>query len=260
MRPRLIPVLTLDRNRRLVKTVGFGVRTYIGDPFNILRLFNEKEVDEIILLDIDATIDGRAPDLGFIREVASECFIPLAYGGGLKDVATCEALGRIGVEKLVVGTCATEGDFLPRLSAHMGAQAVVGCVDYRGKGDEARSCVLSGRKMLSSTPLNRALLLQELGCGEIILQSVDDDGSRAGYDLDLIGKISAQLDVPMIALGGAGNMGHLSAALKVGASAAASGSAFSFLGRLRAVLINYPEAAQIERLGECLVKHHWRHA
>ena len=116
IRPRLIPVLLLDRSRRLVKTEGFGRRTYIGDPFNIIRLFNEKEVDEICLLDIDASVDGRVPDSGFLAELASECFMPLCYGGGLGPGAPVEALARAGVEKFVLGRSAAQYDYVRTLA------------------------------------------------------------------------------------------------------------------------------------------------
>jgi imidazole glycerol-phosphate synthase subunit HisF len=246
MRPRLIPVLLLDRDRRLVKTVGFGQRTYIGDPFNVIRLFNEKEVDEIVVLDIDATVDGRKPDHAFVRDLATECFIPLAFGGGLHDMATCEALGKIGVEKFVIGSAASEPSFLTSLSRNFGAQAVVGCVDVCGAGDIMRVAIRSGRDELVHTPIDYARLLQDSGCGEIVVQSVGRDGTRDGYDLNLISRLADELSVPIIALGGAGTYDHLKAALQAGASAAASGSAFSFIGRLRAVLINYPSPATID--------------
>jgi imidazole glycerol-phosphate synthase subunit HisF len=248
MRPRLIPVLLLDRNRRLVKTVGFGERTYIGDPFNVIRLFNEKEVDEIVVLDIDATVDGRQPDFAFVRDLATECFIPLAFGGGLRDMATCEALGKIGVEKFVIGAAATDPEFLNQLSRNFGAQAVVGCVDVRGSGANARVVTRSGRDDVKRNPSEYARFLQDSGCGELVLQSVDRDGARTGYDLNLITRLTAELSVPVIALGGAGTYDHLEAALQAGASAAASGSAFSFIGRLRAVLVNYPSPTEIDQM------------
>lgn len=254
MRPRLIPVLSLDSRRRVVKTIGFDTRTYIGDPFNVLRLFNEKAVDEIVVLDIDATTDGRSPDPGFIAELASECFIPLAYGGGLQDMATCETLARLGVEKFVVGTAATQLGFIAAMSRCFGAQAVVGCVDARGAGLMAQAVVRSGRQPLQVSALDHAKWQQDAGCGEIILQSVDRDGTRSGYDIELISAMSHSLSVPLIALGGAGGRNHLFEALAAGASASASASAFSFYGKLRAVLVNYPSAEDVNHMTEQLAQ------
>ncbi len=246
MRKRLIPVLLLDRYRRLVKTVRFGERTYIGDPFNVVRLFNEKEVDEIAVLDIDAGPEGRTPDFGFLRELASECFIPLAYGGGIAEIAHCEQLNRIGVEKLVFGHASFASGLLAEVSRDLGSQAVVACLDVVGSGEQARCVTRSGRVRHDLHPLQHAMALQEAGAGEIIVQSVDRDGLRKGMDLDLIDSLADRLEVPVVALGGAGNLQHLAQALKSGASAVASGSAFSFIGRLRGVLITYPTRRAVD--------------
>ena len=235
-----------------MKTVAFGERTYIGDPFNVIRLFNEKEVDEIVVLDIDATVDGRQPDAGFLKELATECFIPLAYGGGLRDVASCEPLAQVGIEKFVIGSAAGDANFLSALSRNFGAQAVVGCVDVRSPGGSAAAYSMSGRSALGINAQDQARRLQDLGCGEIIVQSIDRDGNRSGYDLELIKSVSAALSIPVIALGGAGTYEHLYEALRAGASAAASASAFCFIGRLRAVLINYPAPRDIEHFADCL--------
>lgn len=245
MRKRLIPVLLVDRDRRLVKTIGFGARTYVGDPFNVVRLFNEKEVDEICVLDIDATTESREPDYGYLRELASECFMPLAYGGGISQLAHAEQLNRIGVEKIVLGSAAFDNALIRAMSQTMGAQAIVACVDVVGAGIAARCVTRSARHDSGRAPLEHCLGLQESGVGEIILQSVDRDGARNGYDLPLIAAISARLDIPLVALGGAGQRQHLAQALQAGASAAASGSAFTFIGRLRAVLVNYPKEAEM---------------
>jgi len=248
MRKRLIPVLLLDASRRLVKTVRFGERTYIGDPFNVIRLFNEKEVDEIIVLDIDAGPAGRLPDFGFLRELASECFMPLAYGGGVRSMADCEQLNRLGVEKFVFGHGAFEPGLLESASRSLGSQAVVACVDYVGQGEAARCVTRSGQVQHPLHPLAHAKTLQAAGAGEIILQSVERDGMRQGMDLDTIDPLAHQLDVPLVALGGAGDLEHLASALASGASAVASGSAFSFIGRLRAVLVTYPTRREVDRV------------
>lgn len=248
MRARLIPVLLLDRQHRLVKTVGFGSRTYIGDPFNVVRLFNEKEVDELCVLDIDATRDGRGPDFDFLAELASECFMPLSYGGGLTTLEQAERLNRAGIEKLVIGTQSTNADFLKSLSRDFGTQAVVACVDVRGTGAAARCFVENAGRSIGLSPVDYCRRLADTGVGEIILQSVDRDGARTGYDLDLIRGVAGALSIPVVALGGAGELKHLADGLQAGASAAASGSAFSFIGRLRAVLISYPTHAEMDRV------------
>lgn len=246
MRKRLIPVLLLDRDRRLVKTVRFGERTYIGDPINVIRLFNEKEVDEIVVLDIDAGPDGRAPDIHFLRELANECFMPLAYGGGITEITQCEALNRLGVEKLIFGHSAFNSGLLRAASRDFGSQAVVACLDVAGSGEDAYCVTRSSRLRHNVHPLEMSLALQDVGVGEIIVQTVDRDGMREGMDLSLIDRLAPQLNVPLVALGGAGNLQHLASALRSGASAVASGSAFSFIGRLRAVLVTYPSRQEMD--------------
>lgn len=250
MRKRLIPVLLIDSNRRLVKTVKFGERTYVGDPFNVVRLFNEKQVDEICVLDIDASVQGRAPDFGFIRELSSECFMPLAYGGGITQLVHCEQLNRAGVEKFVLGHAALDSELVRSVSRDIGSQAVVACVDVAGQGSSARCVTHSARKDTGRQPHELCRELQDLGVGEIILQSVDMDGARSGYDLELICEVSRNLSVPVVALGGAGEAQHLAQALHAGASAAASGSTFVFIGNLRAVLVNYPSPEQMDLLAK----------
>lgn len=247
-RPRIIPVLLLDRERRLVKTVCFGPRTYIGDPFNVLRLFNEKEVDEIIILDIDASIDGREPDLGFVAELAAECFVPLSYGGGLRTPGLCEGLVAKGVEKLVIGAMVGDPAFIGAVSRSLGSQAVIGCVDYRGSGRMAQAYRRSGKVHAEGNLAAAVQSLVDAGCGEVILQAIELDGTRRGFDLQTIDWLAPQFAVPLIALGGGGEANHLANVLQAGASAAASGSAFCFIGRLRAVLVSYPEPAWIENL------------
>ena len=248
MRKRLIPILLLDSNRRLVKTVKFGERTYVGDPFNVVRLFNEKEVDEICVIDIDASSQHRVPDFGFIRELSSECFMPLAYGGGITQLAHCEQLNRSGVEKFVLGHAALNAELVRSVSRDIGSQAVAACVDVLGSGNSARCVTQSARKNTGRRPLELCRQLQDLGVGEILLQSVDMDGARTGYDLELVREVARNLSIPVVALGGAGDARHLVQGLRAGASAAASGSTFIFIGKLRAVLVSYPTPEQMDLL------------
>lgn len=248
MPKRLIPVLLVDASRRLVKTVRFGERTYIGDPFNVVRLFSEKEVDEICVLDIDASVQGRAPDFSFIRELSSECFMPLTYGGGITTVEHCEELNRLGVEKFVLGHSALDRVLVRELCRDLGTQAIVACVDVVGASDAARCVTLSAQHDVGRGPLEYCRQLEDLGVGEIILQSVDRDGTRSGFDLELVHGVATQLSIPVVALGGAADATHLAQALRAGASAAASGSAFIFIGALRAVLVTYPRHEQMTAL------------
>jgi imidazole glycerol-phosphate synthase subunit HisF len=250
MRKRLIPVLLVDERRRLVKTVRFGERTYVGDPFNVIRLFNEKEVDEICVLDIDATRHSRAPDFDFVGELARECFMPLSYGGGITELAHCERLNRLGVEKFVFGDSALDHELVKSACRDLGTQAVVACVDVVRAGSTLRCVTRSATRDTGRDPLTFCRELAALGVGEIILQSVDRDGTRAGFDLDLIRAVAGDLTIPIVALGGARDVSDLARALRAGASAAASGSAFVFIGDLRAVLVTYPSLAEIAPLLE----------
>jgi cyclase len=247
MRPRVIPVLLLDRARRLVKTRQFADEVYIGDPFNVIRIFNEKEVDEICVLDIDATIDGRSPDFEFLRNLASECFMPLSYGGGVRTMADCQRLYSIGIEKLVIGSAASDTELVRQIALDYGSQAVAVSVDVsKGhQGWEVRT--QRGRMQVSNNPVEYAKRMVDAGVGEIVLNNIDRDGHRQGYDLKLISEMSEALPVPVVALGGAGTRTHLREGLEAGASAVASGSAFVFVGRLRAVLVTYPTYEEIER-------------
>jgi len=247
MRPRVIPILLLDRRRRLIKTRRFAEPIYIGDPFNVMRIFNEKEVDEICVLDVDATIDGREPDSGFLSELASECFMPLSYGGGITSLGQCEILMKSGIEKVVIGS-ATQGSLIRDVATTFGSQAVAVCIDVKGTGDDAVVVTHRAQRSQSIAPIDYARRIEDLGAGEILLQSVDRDGCREGYDLNLVHQVAHAVSIPLVALGGAGTYEHLRDGLGAGASAAGSGSAFVFIGRLRGVLVSYPTEDELERI------------
>lgn len=232
--PRLIPVILIDRYKRAVKTVGFGPRTYLGDPLNIIRLLNEKQVDEVCVLDIDATSDCRSPNCDFVAALASECFMPMSYGGGISNLHQARSLIACGIEKLVLRTNATEA-LIGSIAHEFGRQAVIACIDYRESG--GTRLVEPSREPLA-VAVNR---VTQAGAGELLLQSIDGDGARCGMDLEGIAETAGNAVVPLIALGGAGGFSHLISAISAGADAAASGSAFFFIGKLRAVLISYPE-------------------
>tara|TARA_Y100000588_G_C14272738_1_gene933030 strand:+ start:1230 stop:1982 length:753 start_codon:yes stop_codon:yes gene_type:complete len=239
-RNRLIPLLLIDRECRLIKTVGFDQRTYIGDPLNVIRLFNEMEVDEICLVSIDVDGINNTIPFSFLEEFSSECFMPLSYGGGIRSIDDCKKLNRIGIEKVILRSLLNSPDEIKILIRELGSQFLIGCLDYSVKNNMI-SFPKKGTGNFNERLKNAANAIEDLGIGEMILQSIDLDGNRNGYDLERIELISKELSIPLIALGGAGSYLDLKQALDRGASAVASGSTFSFTGALRAVLINYPE-------------------
>ena len=242
-RARVIPCL-LIRGNGLVKTRRFKEPVYVGDPVNAIRIFSEKEVDEIVLLDIDASREGREPNYELISEMAGEAFMPVAYGGGIRNLDQVRRLIRAGIEKVVINTAATESTDVIRAAADIfGNQAVVGAVDVK------RTLLGGYRVVAKSASVEAKVGLEEhvqslvaAGAGEIFLNSVDRDGMMGGYDVQLIRSVTQNVDVPVIACGGAGTVEHLSQGVhEGGASAVAAGSMFVFHGKHRAVLINYPK-------------------
>lgn len=241
MHPRVIPCLLL-RGEGLVKTVQFKEPKYVGDPFNTLRIFNEKEVDEIIFLDITATPEGFAPRLDLIKELASECFMPLGYGGGIQNLPQIDAILRAGVEKVVVNSLAfTNPTIIQEASKKFGAQAIVGSIDVK-RGFFGGQTVYShgGRQAQKISPVEHAKRLEALGVGEILINAIDRDGTGKGYDLELVQQVAEAVGVPVVACGGAGQLSDFRAAAQAGASAVSAGSFFVFQGKHRAVLITYP--------------------
>jgi cyclase len=249
IRPRVIPCLLL-KNEGLVKTVKFKDPKYLGDPINIVRIFNDKEVDELIFLDILATTENRRPNFELLGKITSECFMPLGYGGGIRDMDDVKKLLAIGVEKFVLNTAAVENPALIRVAAdYAGSQAVVISMDVKktliGKYEVF---ICAGKKGTGLDPVQLAVDMQKQGAGEIFLNSIDRDGTMQGYDLDLIRRVADSVPVPVVACGGAGNIGHLVEAVKAGASAAAAGSMFVFQGPLRGVLISYPAQEELKKV------------
>ncbi|MBB4064218.1 AglZ/HisF2 family acetamidino modification protein [Gellertiella hungarica] len=241
-RPRVIPVLLL-RGHGLVKTKKFKDAVYVGDPVNAVRIFSEKEADEIVILDIDASKEGREPNYDLIEEIAGECLMPMAYGGGVRSYDQVRRLIRSGVEKVVINSAAASGDLgvITQSSQAFGSQAIVGGIDVR------HSMLKGYRVVARSATVETALKLEEharelvrAGAGEILINNVDADGTMAGFDLKLIRRVADAVNVPVVACGGAGSIQHLRSALSEGgASAVAAGSMFVFHGKHRAVLINY---------------------
>jgi len=250
-RIRIIPVLLLS-GRGVVKTEKFAAPSYIGDPLNIVRIFNEKEIDELVVLDINATKSGYSPQLQILREIASECFMPLCYGGGITDLDQIDALFSLGIEKVALTSAALRQPQLIESAARkFGSQAIVVNIDarkdflgrYRVYGEGATN-------RTSHEPCAFAKEMEAAGAGEIIISSVDRDGTMSGYDLKLIESVSSAVRIPTVALGGAGSVADLARAVDLaGASAVAAGSLFIFHGPHRAVLINVPS---YERFNEAL--------
>ena len=247
---RVIPCLLLDRGR-LVKTVKFRDPKYVGDPINAVRIFNDKEVDELIVLDIGATAHARDIDFGLLGELAGECFMPFAYGGGIATMSDIERLFRLGVEKVVLNTAAVESPELVRqASSAFGSQSVVVAVDVkRDWFGRPGVRVRGGRKSVKTGFRDHLVAMQVAGAGELVINSIDRDGTRSGYDVDLLREAAAAVTVPVIALGGAGSLRDMRyAADQAGVSALAAGSLFVLHGPNRAVLIQYPGYAALRKV------------
>ena len=247
LKTRVIPCLLL-KNGGFVKTVRFSHPNYLGDPRNIVRIFNEKEVDEIVLLDITATVENRKPDFSLIREIVSEAFMPLGYGGGIRSIEDIKSLFKIGIEKVIINNFAVEKpEFIREASERFGSQSIVSAIDVKNSlFGKYHVFSHSGRKKSILSPEQHAKRMEELGAGEIILNSIDRDGTMVGYDLELIKRVSSAVSIPVIASGGAGKLLHFKDAVEAGASAVAAGSLFVYQGVHKAVLINYPTQEELK--------------
>ena len=247
---RVIPCLLLH-NAGLVKTVRFNRPTYIGDPINAVKIFNEKEVDELIFLDIQATSKRRQPQFTVIEEIANECFMPFCYGGGVREIDTMKTLFRLGAEKVSINSYAVENpDFIRQAAEMFGSQSVVVALDVK-KNFWGTSTVVthSATRKTGLDPVAFARDMESKGAGELLITSVDRDGTRQGYDLDLLQRISAAVNIPVIACGGAATLDDFVDAVDIGGAAAvAAGSLFVYYGKHQAVLINYPERTVVEQL------------
>lgn len=249
MATRVIPTLLL-RGSGLVKTTRFKDPKYVGDPINAIRIFNDKEVDELILLDISRSAEHAGPAFEAIRDTASECFMPLAYGGGISSLEHIERILSIGVEKVVLNTAAIKQPELIEAAARaFGSQAIVVSIDVRKKlfgGYEVAAN--RGTERTGLDPLTFARRVEELGAGEVMVTSIERDGTMEGYDHQLIGRVSSALSIPVIASGGARDLDDMvTAAKQSGASAVAAGAFFVFQGKHRAILISYPAPQDLRR-------------
>ena len=249
--PRVIPTLLLDDDA-FVKTVRFGNSTYVGDPVNVINIFNRFEVDEIVLLDISATSRGAEPNFELLEQLASECWVPLSYGGGIRTYEEARRILSIGVEKVVIGTALdTRPELVREIAETHGRQAVVASIDVRRQGDQAAVFVERGTRQVSADAVAWACRAVELGVGEVLLNSIDRDGMMSGYDLDLIAAVCGAVTVPVIACGGAGKRTDLALPVRrSGAAAVGAGSLFVFQGHGRGVLVNFPERPELEALFE----------
>jgi imidazole glycerol-phosphate synthase subunit HisF len=249
-RPRVIPVLLL-RNGGLVKTEGFGKQRYIGDPINAVRIFNDHRADELVFLDILATRERRLISLDFVRDVGEEANMPFAVGGGIRSLQDIRSILSVGAEKVVLNSFAAENpDFIAEAADSFGSSTITVCMDVKQKRfGGPRTWTAGGTRATAYAPEEFARLAQDKGAGEIIVQSIPRDGTMEGYDIDLISRVSKAVTIPVVALGGAGRLDHLRTAYhETHASGLAAGSMFVFHGPKRAVLINYPDRADIAAL------------
>jgi imidazole glycerol-phosphate synthase subunit HisF len=247
---RVIPCLLYDGSG-LVKTTRFKDAVYIGDVTNAIRIFNEKEVDELILLDIKATSKKQKPNVELIRKIASECFMPLCYGGGITSLQDIKDVISVGVEKVSLNSTAVENPaFVKKATKTYGSSTVVVTIDYK-KTLWGKLVVtgIGGSQKSKYDPVEFAQLMEEMGAGEIVVNSIDRDGTMTGYDIETLARITSKVGIPVIAMGGAGKLDHFAEAIKSAhVSAVAAGSMFVFQGKHKAVLINYPDRIVLENL------------
>ncbi|MFV8346792.1 AglZ/HisF2 family acetamidino modification protein [Flavobacterium sp. ZB4P13] len=246
LKPRVIPILLLQ-NDGLVKTTKFKGAKYIGDPINAIRIFNDKEVDELIFLDILVSRGKKTIDYDLISKIASECFMPLCYGGGINDIDSIRRILRLGVEKICINSFAFENPkFVKEAVLLFGSSTIVISIDVKKNFFGKYEIWTNGGSKKLRIGLNDALLqMEKLGAGEILINSIDRDGTMLGYDCTLIEQVSKLVSIPVVASGGAGKVSDFSNAIESGASAVAAGSMFVFHGKHKAVLITYPNRKEI---------------
>ena len=251
LRPRVIPCLLVHEGG-LVKTVGFKAPKYVGDPINAVKIFNEKEADELIVLDIDATVNGAEPDYKMIANLAAECRMPLCYGGGVRSAAQAKKIIGLGVEKVALSTAAIENPgLIKQIADEIGRQSVVVVLDVRKRmlSKEYDVFIHNGKNNTKRSVIEVASQAEALGVGEIVINSIDNDGQMNGYDLALAKKIRDAVTIPITFLGGAGSLDDIGALIRTcGVVGASAGSLFVFKGVYKAVLINYPTVAQRDEL------------
>ncbi len=251
LHPRIIPCLLIHDNG-LVKTVQFKEGKYVGDPINAVKIFNEKEVDELMVLDIDASRLVLEPNYKRIENLALECRMPLCYGGGVKTKEQALKIFALGVEKIAISSAAIENpDLISQMAKSVGNQSVIVVLDVKKKrfGSKYELYTNNGSKKTGINPIDFAKKIEVLGCGEIVINSIDNDGMMKGYDHTIIDLIREKVSIPITALGGAGKLEDIGKLIKRhGIIGAAAGSLFVFKGIYKAVLINYPNPVEKEEL------------
>jgi cyclase len=251
LRPRIIPCL-LVHDKGLVKTVGFAEPKYVGDPINAVKIFNEKEVDELMVLDIDATVRGQGPDYRMIENVAAESRMPLCYGGGVKTAEQAKTIIGLGIEKVSISSAAIDNpSLISEVAEAVGNQSVVVVLDVKARrpGAQYEVWTHNGRVNTGRSPAEVAARVEQLGVGEIVINSIDNDGRMKGYDLVAAGEVRGATNVPITVLGGAGSLKDIGELIRAyGVIGAAAGSLFVFKGVYRAVLINYPSAKERDQV------------
>lgn len=250
LRTRIIPALLL-RNESLVKTVRFRKFTYVGDPANTVRIFNELEVDELLFLDITASRENRSPNLKVLADIADECFMPLGYGGGIRSLDTAKAVFDIGFEKVAINTQAVENpELIAEIAAHYGSQAVIASIDVKnGLFGGQTVCTLSGKRNTRRNPVTWAVEVEKMGAGEILLTSIDREGTWKGFDLEIVKRVTDAVSIPVIAHGGAGTLDDIERVIKhASASAVALGSMVVFQKNGMGVLVNFPNQTHLEKI------------
>jgi imidazole glycerol-phosphate synthase subunit HisF len=259
LRPRIIPCLLVHQGG-LVKTVGFKDPKYVGDPINAVKIFNEKEADELVVLDIDATAEQREPDFDLIAHLAAECRMPLCYGGGVRSATQAKRIIGLGVEKVSISAAAIEDpNLVARVAEEVGSQSVVVVLDVRRRvlSKDYDVVTHNGKKNTKHSALELAKQMEELGAGEIVVNSVDRDGKMSGYDLELAVRMRNAVTLPITFLGGAGSLRDLGGLIATcGVVGAAAGSLFVFKGVYRAVLISYPSPGQKDELLRTSLEQH----
>ena len=248
---RIIPTLLIS-NGKLVKTVNFGNKIYVGDPINAIKIFNDKEVDELILIDIDASKTKSQINYKLVEDCASECFMPLCYGGGIKNIDDATHLFSLGIEKICIqSSYFKDPNLLTELSSKYGSQAIVISIDLKKNIFGNYNIINSSNGSVIKKKLNDLLSeLTELGAGEILMNVINKDGKMSGMDLEMINKIASNTSLPLIALGGVGSLNDIKNAFMNGASAVSAGSFFVFNGPHKAVLITYPKQNEITKIFE----------
>ncbi len=249
--PRIIPCL-LVHNNGLVKTIKFQDPKYVGDPLNAVKIFNEKEADELIILDVDATVENKEPDYEMIKNLAIECRMPLCYGGGIKTVEQAQRILGLGVEKIALSSAAVESpEIISKIAERVGSQSITIILDLKKDPTIGQYQIFTHRaqKNTKERPVDWVKKIAEMGAGEVVLNFIDEDGVMGGYDLEPLKQIRSSINLPIVVLGGAGSLQDIENLIsQYGIIGAAAGSLFVFKGKYRAVLINYPDPGEKDAL------------